>query len=115
MRVSWQSMRFALTRSNLHRMFTISFLLRNRKRDLIDADAGEETITSDYVCVRWNDPVLKKFDEFAEKFGLVVMGWRRTCFSPKTILIWAIDDWFFSAGAMDKDGNLWDVTWYPQT
>ena len=23
------------------------------KRDLIDADAGEETITSDYVCVRW--------------------------------------------------------------
>ena len=25
------------------------------KRDLIDADAGEETITYDYVCVRWND------------------------------------------------------------
>lgn len=24
------------------------------KRDLIDADAGEETITSDYVCVRWD-------------------------------------------------------------
>lgn len=25
------------------------------KRDLIDADAGEETITSDYVCVKWDD------------------------------------------------------------
>lgn len=30
------------------------------KKDLIDADAGEETITSDYVCVRWNDPVLER-------------------------------------------------------
>lgn len=30
------------------------------KKDLIDADAGEETITSDYVCVRWNDPVMER-------------------------------------------------------
>jgi hypothetical protein len=25
------------------------------KKDLFDADAGEETITSDYVCVKWDD------------------------------------------------------------
>ena len=84
------------------------------KRDLIDADAGEETITSDYVCIKWNDPIQKKFDEFAEKFGTVEWNGVELALVQKPYLFGPFDDWFFSAGAMDKDGNLWDVTWYPR-
>jgi hypothetical protein len=55
------------------------------------------------------------FDESKKKFGSVVWKGVELALTqdahPGRL---TFDDWCFRADAMDKDGNLWDVIWYPR-
>lgn len=81
------------------------------KKDLFDAVADEETIVRDYVCVKWNDPIQEKFDEFAEKFSVVKWDDVEIALIENPYPEGSIYDWYFKALGMDKDGNLWDICW----
>lgn len=81
------------------------------KKDLIDADAGEETIIREDVCVKWSDPVHEMFDEYAEKFGTVVWDGEELALTEDAYTDGPVADGCFRASAMDRDGNRWDVTW----
>lgn len=81
------------------------------KKDLFDADVEEETITYDYVCVKWNDPVQDMFELHAEKYGTVFCDDVEIALIENPYPEGSIYDWYFRASGMDKDGNLWDIYW----
>lgn len=60
------------------------------------------------------DSVLKKFDDFAEKFGTVEWDGVELAITQDPYPFGPFEDWFFTATAMDKDGNLWETIWYPR-
>lgn len=56
--------------------------------------------------------IKKMFDECKEKYGSVVYNGTELALTQKPYPDGAVDgDWCFYASAMDKDGNLWHITW----
>jgi hypothetical protein len=58
--------------------------------------------------------IKKMFDEYAKKFGTVVWKDIELALTQDPYPFGPKDDWYFTASAMDKQGNLWDVSWYPR-
>jgi hypothetical protein len=56
----------------------------------------------------------KMFNECAKKFGTVVWEGVELALTQDPYPFGTDDDWYFTATAMDKQGNLWDVSWYPR-
>ena len=58
--------------------------------------------------------VTKLFNKAKEKYGSVFWDDTELAITQKPYPIWSIRRSCFTAAAMDLDGNLWDVTWYPK-
>lgn len=85
------------------------------KKDLLDAAVGEETIVRDYVCIKWNDPIQDMFELHAERFGAVEWDNIELALIQDPYPDGPVgDDWCFRADAMDREGNLWHITWDPK-
>lgn len=84
------------------------------KKDLIDAQVGEETIARDYVCVKWNDPVQELFEKSAKRYGTIEWDGVELAITQDPYPDGPVGgDWCFRASAMDRAGNLWHITWDP--
>ena len=58
--------------------------------------------------------VKKLFNEAKEKFGSVLWDDIELAITQDPYPFGSVEDWFFTATAIDKDGNLWDVIWQPK-
>ena len=58
--------------------------------------------------------VKKLFNEAKAKYGSVFWDDTELAITQNPYPIWSIRQSCFTATAMDLDGNLWDVTWYPK-
>jgi hypothetical protein len=58
--------------------------------------------------------VRKLFNEAKEKYGSVFWDDVELAITQNPYPSGPLDDWCFTATAMDLDGNLWDVVWYPK-
>lgn len=56
----------------------------------------------------------KMFDECAKEFGSIVLDDIELALIEDAYPDGTFDDWCFYALAMDKDGNLWELCWYPK-
>lgn len=81
------------------------------KKDLFDAQIEKETIVRDYVCIKWNDPIQDMFELHAERFGAVEWDNIELALMQDPYPDRPTDNWCFRADAIDREGNLWHVTW----
>ncbi|HEY8362384.1 MAG TPA: hypothetical protein VIK77_05815 [Tissierellaceae bacterium] len=58
--------------------------------------------------------IKKLFDESKKLYGSVFWDDVELALTQDPYPFGEFGDWFFTATAMDKDGNLWDVIWYPR-
>ncbi len=58
--------------------------------------------------------VKKLFNKAKEKYGSVFWDDTELAITLNPYRSGPLDDWCFTATAMDLDGNLWDVVWYPK-
>lgn len=58
--------------------------------------------------------IKKIFEECTKKFGMVEWEGVKLVLTQDPYPFGPVEDWFFTATAMDKHGNLWDVIWYPK-
>ena len=58
--------------------------------------------------------MINLFDDFKKKFGGVIYRGVELAFTQYPYPDGADGDRCFRVDAMDKDGNLWEVIWYPK-
>ncbi len=58
--------------------------------------------------------IKKMFADSAKKYGTVEWEGIKLALTQDPYPDGTTDDWYFCADAMDKDGNLWYVIWYPR-
>ena len=58
--------------------------------------------------------VKKLFNEAKEKYGSIFWDDTELAITLNPYRSGPLDDWCYTATAMDLDGNLWDVVWYPK-
>lgn len=56
----------------------------------------------------------KLFESNAKRHGTVVWDGVELAITQDPYPFGPVDDWFFTASAMDKDGNRWDIIWEPK-
>lgn len=56
--------------------------------------------------------IKKMFDEYAKKFGAIAYNGIELALTQDPYPDGPFMDWYFTASAMDLDGNRWDVFWY---
>jgi hypothetical protein len=58
--------------------------------------------------------VKKLFNDAKKKYGSVFWDDTELAITLNPYRSGPLNDWCFTAIAMDLDGNLWDVVWYPK-
>ena len=56
----------------------------------------------------------KLFESNAKKHGTIIWDEVELAITQDPYPFGPVEDWFFTATAMDKDGNRWDIIWQPK-